>query len=120
MIVNRRQNGFTLLELVISMSLLTIALLGLCSTSVMVIKGNSISRMSTKATILAKDKIEFLKNFNYGSIASGTDTQEGIYARSWTITSDSPVTGTKTIVVTVSFPWLGINRSVTLNTIISS
>jgi type IV pilus assembly protein PilV len=119
MIINQQQNGFTIIEVIISMSLLTIALLALCSMSIMVIKSNSFSQMSTKAAGMATDKIEGLKNFSYDNILSGTDTQETIFTRSWTVTNDTPVTNTKTIAVTVTWPWLGINRSVTLNTIIS-
>ena len=67
MMVHKQQDGFTLIEVLVSISLLTIALLGLCGATVMAMKGNSLSQMSTKATIMAKDKIEGLKNLNYNT-----------------------------------------------------
>ena len=119
MMIHKRQDGFTLIEVLVSISLLTIALLGLCGATVMAMKGNSLSQMSTKATVMAKDKMEGLKNLNYTQITGGSDTPEANYTRQWTVTNDSPVTDTKTIAVTVSWTWQGLARNVTLNTIIT-
>ncbi len=90
MMVHKQQDGFTLIEVLISISLLTIALLGLCGATVMAMKGNSLSQMSTKATIMAKDKIEGLKNLNYTQITGGADTPEANYTRQWTVTTVTP------------------------------
>ena len=119
MMIHKQQDGFTLIEVLISISLLTIALLGLCGASVMAMKGNSLSQMSTKATVMAKDKMEGLKNLNYTQVASGADTPEANFSRQWTVTNDSPVTDTKTIAVTVSWTWRGLDRNVELDTIIT-
>jgi type IV pilus assembly protein PilV len=119
MMIHKRQDGFTLIEVLVSISLLTIALLGLCGATVMAMKGNSLSQMSTKATVMAKDKIEGLKNLNYTQVASGSDTPEANYTRQWTVTNNSPVTDTKTIAVTVSWTWQGLARNFELKTIIT-
>src|SRR4030042_429082 len=79
--------GFTLIEIMISILLLVIALVGLASVTVSVIKGNDLSRMVTTATTLAKDKMEELKNLSttsagYDALTSGSQTGlEGIYTR---------------------------------------
>ena len=123
--IHKRQDGFTLIEVLISISLLTIALLGLCGATVMAMKGNSLSQMTTRATIMAKDKMEGLKNLNYAQITDGSDTPppeaEANYTRQWMVTLDvpSPNDTYKTVAVTVSWTWMSLARNVTLRTIIT-
>src|SRR3990172_6953935 len=95
----RNNKGFTLVEIMIAVFILVVALLGLISVTVMVIKGNSFSKTMTTATTLAAGKMEQLKNTGYASLAGGTDTVESIYTRTWTVTNDSPAAGVKTVVV---------------------
>ena len=125
MMIHKQQDGFTLIEVLISISLLTIALLGLCGASVMAMKGNSLSQMSTKATVMAKDKMEGLKNLNYTQVASGADTPEADYTRQWTVATVTPDVSLpnntyKSIAVTVSWTWRGLARNVTLDTILTN
>ena len=127
----RNNKGFTLVEIMIAVFILVIALLGLISVTVMVIKGNSFSKTMTTATTLAKDKMEQLKNTGYGSLAGSTDyakldstaqatqTAESIYTRTWTVTNDSPAAGMKTVEVTVQWNWQNVARNVTLSSIIA-
>ena len=109
--------GFTLIEILIAVFLLVTALLGVMSTTVIVIKSNSLSKEVTTATTLAKDKMEQLKNTGYDSLA-GTDTADSIYTRTWTVTPDgSPAAGMKTIEVKVE--WQSASHNVTLKTIMA-
>ncbi len=89
----RRSRGFTLIEIMIAIFLLVVAMLGVISVTVMVIKGNSFSKTMTTATTLAADKMEELKNTAYASVVSGNDTQETLYTRTWVVTNNSPATG---------------------------
>ena len=115
------QNGFSLVETTIAMSLLVVAILGIAAVIVMMISGNDFSRRTTVAATMAKDKIEEIKNTNYQQIATGgPETVTSIYTREWTVTSDVPDQNMKTIVVTVKWPWQGKERSVSLKTIIAS
>ena len=118
---NNNNNGFTLVEIMVAMGILTIALLGLVSVTVMVIKGNSFSKTMTTATILAKGKIEQLKNTSYGSLAGGEETVDSAgftYTRRWAVTN-TPAAGMKTVEVTVQWNWQNAARNVTLRSIVA-
>jgi len=114
-----RQSGFTLIEIMIAMFVLAVGLLGAAGVATTVINGNALSKKITTATTLAQDKMEELKGTDYASIATDSDTQESIYTRTWTVTSDSPVTGMKTIDIVVAFSWKGSPHNVTLQTMVT-
>jgi type IV pilus modification protein PilV len=99
-------NGFTLIEVLVAMGILSIAILGLAVGATSVIKGNQSSYATAIAVNLAQDKLEELKA-RPASLASGgpvTDTYDGqTYSRSWTVTNNSPISGMKRIDVTVTW-----------------
>ncbi|KAF0157562.1 MAG: hypothetical protein FD159_1376 [Syntrophaceae bacterium] len=144
-----RNHGFTLIEILIAMFILTVAILALVSVTIMVIKGNSLNKMMNTATTLAKDQMETLKNSSqtddagFNSIASSSwSAVTGFpdYQRQWTVTtttgnssctaSGTPytcctgsTTGTcpnkKSVAMEVRWQWQGSDHNVTLNTIIT-
>jgi type IV pilus assembly protein PilV len=59
----KTEAGFTLIEVLIGMVILTIVSLGLMSLTVSTIRGNTFSRHMTTASTLAQDKIEQVKRF---------------------------------------------------------
>lgn len=111
--------GFTLVEVMIAIAVLVIGLLGVAGVAATIINGNALGKEITTATTLAQDKMEELKGTAYASLTSGSDTQESIYTRTWTVTSDVPAAGMKTIAVVVTFPWRGATKNVTLRTIVA-
>ena len=113
------QKGFTLIEIMVAIGIIAIALLGLVSVTVMVIKGNTFSKTMTTATTLANDKMEQLKKTGYAGLASGADTAQFLYARTWTVTPDSPAAGMKTVEVTVQWTWDGVARNVTVGSLVA-
>jgi len=128
----RNHKGFTLVEIMIAIFILVIALLGLVSVTVMVIKGNSFSKTMTTATTLAKDKMEQLKNLSYDNTSLTGDTSsagrqhddagnplETIYTRQWWVRKDYPATDMKTITLSVSWSWQDASRQVELKTIMA-
>ena len=122
--------GFTLIEVLIAIFLLMVALVGLASVNVSVIKGNDLSKMVTTATTRAKNKMEALKNAGATgyttdplSVGSHTDTVEAPYARQWevgAVGTVSPDNKMKEIKVTVFWSWNGQDHKVELPTIISN
>ena len=113
------RGGFTLVEIMIAVFILTVALIGLISVTVMVINGNDFSRRMTTATTLAKDKMEELQRTSYNLMTSGTDTQQTIYTRTWTVNPATNVTppASTTLAVAVVWPWHGVNHTAQLQTI---
>lgn len=68
------QKGINLIEVLISMVILSIGLLGTASLIVGIIRGNQVSKNVTIATTLAKDKMEYLGSFPYSELPSSDST----------------------------------------------
>lgn len=74
----RRSRGFTLIEILIGMAIITTAFLGLATVFGSLSKGILVNKTKTIATNLAQEKIESLKNYSYFRLlittASTTDS----------------------------------------------
>ncbi|MFQ5902194.1 MAG: prepilin-type N-terminal cleavage/methylation domain-containing protein [Candidatus Binatia bacterium] len=106
--------GFTLIEVLVAMSIFTIAVLGLAVGATSVMRANQTSYFSTLATNLAQDKLEELKGMTVSALppcssytdtgCSDTSSSSGlIFTRSWQIIANSPVTGVNRIDVKVDW-----------------
>ncbi len=126
--MNRLGNhkGFTLIEILVAMTILSIGLLGVAALVVGVIDGNIISNKITTATVLAQEQMEDIQRQGYsGTAATDTTTTEaynsitnyGAYKRVTVIDVDSPDANMKTITITVY--WDSDAYSVALNTILA-
>lgn len=129
----KRDDGFTLNEILVSIALIAIGVIGFSVNTIGVIQGNFISGNVTIATNLAQDRMEQLKVttlppcptattagcFDGPLNSQGTTASPGnIYNRSWVITDRADLgTSLKEIDITVS--WRDyISRSVTLSTLV--
>lgn len=117
----RDKKGFTLLEVMITMVIFAIGLLGLASMQVMAIKGNSFGQQMTAASTLAQNQLEEMRQ-NTGALTNGNDTvtdQNGtIYARTWTVTPNTPQTSMTTVLLTVQWTdSINAQRTVNIRTI---
>lgn len=118
----REEKGFTLVELLIVIVILSVTLISMANLLYAVIRGNAFSGKITMASTWAQEKIEQFKNIGYADLSttSGTDTPDTGFSRSWTVTYNSPAPDMASVIVTVSWADLyGQTRRVTLNTIIS-
>lgn len=108
------KKGFTLLEVLIAIVILSVALLALAGLQIISIRGNSFGGTMTDAVTLGRDKMEDLKQDDWDNVAPGNDTQvaRGInYTRNWTVQT---VGNTKEVMVTVS--WDNGNHQISLFT----
>ena len=97
------QRGFTLFEVLISMFILAVGLLGMSSMVVSVMRATAQSKETSAATVLLQDKMESLRNTATNALTPGNDsTSMGniTYLRQWAI---STVGNLKTITVTVNW-----------------
>jgi len=128
----QREEGFTLNEILISIALIAIGVIGFSVNTIGVIQSNYTSGNVTVATNLAQGRMEELKTstlptcptatttgcFDGPLNSQGTTASPGnIYSRSWVVTPNSPATGLSTIVVTVTWQDY-LSRQVELRTLV--
>ena len=120
----RKSSGFTLLEILVAMVILTVGLLGMASLCVGIIKGNELSKEVSSATTCAREKVEDMERMGFANTTAGTVT-EGYgsmrnypeYKRETIITDDTPATDMKSVQVTVY--WVSDNHQVRLRTFLA-
>lgn len=116
-LIKRGQNkGFTLVEVLIAIVVLSVALLALAGLQIVSIRGNSFGNHMTEAITLAKDKMEEMKNTEWDEIGDSSDDHPKgdsptFYHRACTVTPSGKI---KTVTVRVT--WDKGNHSVSLVT----
>ena len=117
------EEGFTLIEIMITLVILSIGLTALAGLQVSAIKGNTFSKRMTAAVSIANEKLEQMKDTDYANILSESSTQitrsNMRFTRQVTVTNNSPLANTKTVNVTVTWSDGSNSHSVPITTIIS-
>lgn len=112
--MKRNQHGFTLIEVLVAMSLMSIVVAGLAALNISTIGADTRSSRSSTATALARDKLETLRSLPRTSAewANGVETGlnsdgtvgSGLFRREWTIQSPyNGYVGLARVAVTVSW-----------------
>lgn len=121
-------DGFTLLEVIIAISILTFGLLAVATMQTTAIRGNYNANRITEATTVGQDRLEELLGLPYGhgdlsDPAGGgatnhpnppTPTATVGYTINYTVESDVPVTNSKLIRLTVSWQDKGVQKQTLL------
>jgi prepilin-type N-terminal cleavage/methylation domain-containing protein len=132
-----RERGFTLLELVVAISILTIGILGVASMQVSAIRGNHFASDVTEASTWASDEIEKLIRLSWddaglqdtdGDGVNGLDdigansdqalVTQGKYTIQCNFADDVVIADTKTVHVIVTWTNHGAQRRITLRRVI--
>jgi type IV pilus assembly protein PilV len=115
---SQKDQGFTLIEVLIAISIFAIGLLAVATMQISAINVNSTAGQITTRMTWAQDKLEKLIALPYsnhlledlGDPPSGTDSEDEShqetssddYIISWTVTDNTPVPNTKLITVSVT------------------
>ena len=124
----KKEDGFTLIEVLIAITIFAVGLLAVAAMQTSAIKMNSTAGKLTNLSTWGMDKIEELSALPYtspwlqiaGNPPDGEDTNgnthvqvsgDGYYTISWTVNNNDPVTNIKNITVTVT----GRGKSTNIN-----
>lgn len=69
----KREGGFTLIEVMAAIAILTIGILGVAAMQGSAIRANDRGYRLTEATTLAQDRLEYLKTQPYANLVVGDD-----------------------------------------------
>ena len=108
------QDGFTLIEILVAISIFSVAVLGLAAGTVSVTRTNQNSHLNSSAINLAQSKLEDLRAMTTTAFSalvcpSSTPCSDSAVAsnitfnRQWWITTNSPVAGMNRIDVTIAW-----------------
>jgi prepilin-type N-terminal cleavage/methylation domain-containing protein len=120
-----KSKGFSLIEILIALVILSIALLGLAGLMVQTTKNNSFGGRMTEAATFAQDKLEEFRAIGWVKIppnTGGMDYSNGatgiVYTRNWQVAPNPTNGNLKEITVTIN--WADqTNHSIRLFSILS-
>ncbi len=123
MLAENSVSGFTLIEVLIAIAILTIGLLAISALTVGIMRGNTHSDRLTTATMLAQEKMEDISRLGYSGAIDSTEDYNSIasyplFKRVTSIAASTPGSNMKTSTVTVY--WDSDDKSVVLQTILAN
>ena len=103
----KKNQGYTLVEVLIAMAIFALGFLSLATIQIKSIRQNASAQMYTEATTMAAESMERLISLPYDHLdldqnANPHSMTTGGYTIMWNVQADNPVTATKTIVMNVT------------------
>lgn len=128
-LIGNNNSGFSLVEVMVTMVILSIGFLGLAAMTISTITSLTFSKEMTTATLLSQDKIEEIKNTDYADVTSANYPEEGYHTipdhpefRRVVAIATGALANTKNVTVTTSWQdkESGSSHTVSIQTIISN
>ena len=115
------EKGFTLIEVLIGLIILAIGILAVAGMQITSIRGTAFSNSLTQASVIAQDRLEFIKSLPLNDARLDTDTYPdppniGIFTRSYQATRNANPNFVN-IIYTVSWLEKGVTHTVSFRTI---
>ncbi|MCF6265374.1 MAG: prepilin-type N-terminal cleavage/methylation domain-containing protein [Desulfuromusa sp.] len=101
-----QDKGFSLIEVLIAVTIFAVGLLAVASMQFTSVKGNFSARNVTEAITLGQAKAEELYTlaYDHGDLSAGVHTQAlGYYNYQWTVVDNDVLNNTKTITLDVQY-----------------
>lgn len=97
------RGGFTMVEVIIALLILTVGILGLAATTAFVVRQVTMADVATERSMALQSAVEKLRRTPFDSVSAAADTT-GSYVTSWTVYPEAPTT--KLVTFTIVGPGL--------------
>ncbi|MFQ5456981.1 MAG: prepilin-type N-terminal cleavage/methylation domain-containing protein [Myxococcota bacterium] len=118
--MKRTEKGFTLVEVMLALSILAFGLLSVAAMQLNAIRGSAFAAGLSEATEGTQQAIELQLSIPYASMANGNDTITGprgtVLTRTWTVANPTPDYATITATTTY-VDEMAKNRTISLTTV---
>jgi prepilin-type N-terminal cleavage/methylation domain-containing protein len=119
-----KPQGFSLIELLIALVILSISFLGLASLMVQTTNNNSFGYSMTEAAIFAQDQLENFKTTPWANVVTGNDVRQGStgtnYTRRWVVVPNIAPPNDTVKEITITIGWNDkANHSVDFRSVIN-
>jgi prepilin-type N-terminal cleavage/methylation domain-containing protein len=105
-----RRSGFTIMELIVAIVILSIGILGLAASSGIVMRMIGGGTHQTIAATVAQTRFESLRSLSCGRITSGSSSSRNVQ-ESWSVTPVGPVAAPRAMDVRLSVTYQVLVRS---------
>jgi len=115
MLRKKREDGFTIIEVIFAMTILAVGLLAVATMQVTAIRGNSTSMDLSSAIDLVQDRVDKLLAVNIGhaDITAGNHADpvtDDKFDITWSVQDNTPIFNVKTITVTAEWNDRGLTK----------
>lgn len=104
-----KSKGFSLVEILIALVILSISLLALAGLMVTTTRNNSFGGHMTEAATFAQDQLENLRTSPWANVVTGNDTRLGStginYARNWNVVPNAVAPNDTIKEITITISW---------------